>query len=64
VTANSADDQVLLKSFGLFGPPGTIFFDAQGRELKARVVGYERADTFLESLRRTIGTTQAAKPTA
>ena len=64
VTANSADDQVLLKRFGLFGPPGTIFFDAQGRELKARVVGYERADTFLESLRRTIGTTQAAKPTA
>lgn len=64
VTANSTDDQVLLKRFGLFGPPGTIFFDAQGRELKARVVGYERADTFLESLRRTIGTTQAAKPTA
>jgi thiol:disulfide interchange protein DsbD len=64
VTANNADDQVLLKRFGLFGPPGTIFFDAQGRELKARVVGYERADTFLESLRRTIGTTQAAKPTA
>lgn len=64
VTANNADDQVLLKRFGLFGPPGTIFFDAQGRELKARVVGFERADTFLESLRRAIGTTQAAKPTA
>ncbi|NWK45785.1 protein-disulfide reductase DsbD [Ralstonia pickettii] len=64
VTANNADDQVLLKRFGLFGPPGTIFFDAQGRELKARVVGFERADTFLESLRRAIGTTQATKPTA
>ncbi|MEE2977134.1 MAG: protein-disulfide reductase DsbD [Pseudomonadota bacterium] len=64
VTANNADDQALLKRFGLFGPPGTIFFDAQGRELKARVVGFERADTFLESLRRAIGTAQAAKPTA
>jgi thiol:disulfide interchange protein DsbD len=64
VTANNADDQALLKRFGLFGPPGTIFFDTQGRELKARVVGFERADTFLESLRRAIGTTQAVKPTA
>ena len=41
-----------------------LFFDAQGRELKARVVGFERADTFLESLRRAIGTTQAVKATA
>jgi thiol:disulfide interchange protein DsbD len=64
VTANNADDQALLKRFGLFGPPGTIFFDTQGRELKARVVGFERADTFLESLRRALGTTQAVKPTA
>ncbi|MGN6263985.1 MAG: protein-disulfide reductase DsbD [Ralstonia sp.] len=64
VTVNNADDQALLKRFGLFGPPGTIFFDTQGRELQARVVGFERADTFLESLRRAIGTTQAVKPTA
>lgn len=64
VTANNADDQALLKRFGLFGPPGTIFFDTQGREVKARVVGFERADTFLESLRRAIGTTQAVKPAA
>ena len=67
VTANNADDQALLKRFGLFGPPGTIFFDTQGREVKARVVGFERADTFLESLRRaldTSGTAQTVKPTA
>jgi thiol:disulfide interchange protein DsbD len=64
VTANNADDQALLKRFGLFGPPSTIFFDTQGREVKARVVGFERADTFLESLRRAIGTTQVAKPAA
>ncbi|MDR5821142.1 protein-disulfide reductase DsbD [Caballeronia sp. LZ043] len=49
VTANNADDQTLLKRFGLFGPPGIIFFDAQGNEV-ARVVGYESADTFLKSL--------------
>ncbi|WP_250514121.1 protein-disulfide reductase DsbD [Caballeronia sp. INDeC2] len=49
VTANNTDDQVLLKRFKLFGPPGIIFFDAQGNEV-ARVVGYESADTFLKSL--------------
>lgn len=51
VTANNADDQALLKRFKLFGPPGIIFFDAQGNEV-ARVVGYESADTFLKSLDR------------
>jgi thioredoxin:protein disulfide reductase len=51
VTANSADDQALLKRFKLFGPPGIIFFDAQGNEV-VRVVGYESADTFLKSLDR------------
>ncbi|SAL49200.1 protein-disulfide reductase [Caballeronia sordidicola] len=49
VTANNADDQALLKRFKLFGPPGIIFFDAQGNEV-ARVVGYESADKFLRSL--------------
>nr|WP_244816007.1 protein-disulfide reductase DsbD [Caballeronia sp. Lep1P3] len=49
VTANNPADQTLLKRFGLFGPPGIIFFDARGNEV-ARVVGYESADTFLKSL--------------
>ncbi|KAI1696608.1 thioredoxin-like domain-containing protein [Ditylenchus destructor] len=31
VTANNAEDRELLKRFKLFGPPGTIFFDAKGR---------------------------------
>ncbi|KWF20451.1 protein-disulfide reductase DsbD [Burkholderia pseudomultivorans] len=56
VTANNADDQALLKRFGLFGPPGIIFFDRNGKEI-ARVVGYQAADTFLRSLDR------AAAPT-
>ncbi len=51
VTANNADDQALLKRFGLFGPPGIIFFGADGREL-GRVVGYQAADRFLRSLDR------------
>ncbi len=51
VTANNDDDKALLKRFGLFGPPGTIFFDRQGREVPgARVIGYRNADGFLESI--------------
>ena len=30
VTANNAEDRELLRRFRLFGPPGTIFFDAAG----------------------------------
>lgn len=51
VTANNADDKALLKRFQLFGPPGTIFFDAQGQELKAaRVIGYQDAQRFNSTL--------------
>ncbi|MFZ5483327.1 MAG: protein-disulfide reductase DsbD [Pseudomonadota bacterium] len=50
VTANSADDKALLKRFGLFGPPGLIFFDAHGEEQAYRVVGYEPPEKFLQSL--------------
>ncbi|HEY8975371.1 MAG TPA: protein-disulfide reductase DsbD [Burkholderiaceae bacterium] len=51
VTANSADDQALLKRFHLFGPPGIILFDAQGRELETvRVVGFQDAAQFSASL--------------
>jgi thiol:disulfide interchange protein DsbD len=61
VTANNADDQALLKRFSLFGPPGIIFFDRQGGEVKAlRVVGFQSADVFLRSLDRAFG--PAPKP--
>jgi thiol:disulfide interchange protein DsbD len=51
VTANTAEHKALLKRFSLFGPPGIIFFDAQGRELKGlRVIGYQNADRFLRTL--------------
>ncbi|MDE2402846.1 MAG: protein-disulfide reductase DsbD [Burkholderiales bacterium] len=51
VTANSEADKALLKRFTLFGPPGIIFFDRQGREQGGtRVIGYQAADEFLKSL--------------
>jgi thiol:disulfide interchange protein DsbD len=51
VTANSDDDKALLKRFGLFGPPGIIFFGHDGKEVVGvRVVGYQSADVFLATL--------------
>jgi thiol:disulfide interchange protein DsbD len=50
VTANNADDQALLKRFNLFGPPGIIFFDATGNEIKSRVIGYKNAEDFTKIL--------------
>ena len=51
VTANDAQHRELLKRFQLFGPPGSIFFDASGREITAaRVIGYENSERFLKTL--------------
>jgi thiol:disulfide interchange protein DsbD len=51
VTANNADDRAMLKRFDLFGPPGIMFFDADGRELaQRRVIGYQDADKFISTL--------------
>jgi thiol:disulfide interchange protein DsbD len=52
VTANNADDRALLKRFKLFGPPGIMFFDAAGREQNVRVIGFQDAARFTESLDR------------
>ena len=55
VTANTAADIALLKRFGLFGPPGIIFFDAGGRErVEPRVIGFQSADQFLPALERVL----------
>jgi thiol:disulfide interchange protein DsbD len=51
VTANDADDKAMLKRFGLFGPPGIILFDKQGKEIAgARVIGFQDAAKFTASL--------------
>ena len=47
VTENNDNDQALLKRFGLFGPPGIIFFDKAGVEVKTRVIGYKNANDFI-----------------
>lgn len=53
VTGNTDDDKALLARFGLFGPPGIIFFDTQGKEIQGlRVVGFQKANKFLASLNR------------
>jgi thioredoxin:protein disulfide reductase len=47
VTANDETDQALLKHFGLFGPPATIFFSADGQERRGqRLIGFENAEKF------------------
>ena len=47
VTANTAEHAALLKRFRLFGPPGIIFFDREGREIRAlRVIGFQPAERF------------------
>ncbi len=51
VTANSADDQALLRRFEIFGPPTTAFIKADGAERRAfRLVGFVDADQFLQHL--------------
>ena len=56
VTANSDEDKALLKRFGLFGPPGILFFDRQGQERKnLRVVGYQPADRFINVVNGALG---------
>lgn len=53
VTANTDADRALLQRFQLFGPPGIIFYDAQGRELTtARVIGYQAPADFIASLQK------------
>ena len=51
VTANSDDDKALLARFRLFGPPGIIFFNSRGEEVRAiRVIGFQNAEKFLATL--------------
>ena len=53
VTANTDDDKALLAKFKLFGPPGIIFYDAQGQEISTvRIVGFQDAAQFQKSLQQ------------
>ena len=53
VTANSPDNQALLKRFGLYGPPGILFFNLKSEEQKdQRVIGYMPPQRFIERLQK------------
>jgi len=56
VTKNDAEDQALLKRFGVFGPPTIIFFDDAGRQLEGyEVVGFMNADRFASHVEKAFG---------
>jgi thioredoxin:protein disulfide reductase len=56
VTANDAEDQALLKHFGILGPPTIVFFDASGRERpEFRVVGFKKAEEFRPHVAQAFG---------
>ncbi|MEI6848278.1 MAG: protein-disulfide reductase DsbD [Chlorobiaceae bacterium] len=53
VSANNAADKALMKRFGLFGPPGIIFFDVSGKEISdSRVIGVIDAEAFSNHIRK------------
>ena len=53
VTANTDEEKALTKKFGLFGPPGIIFFDENGAQMKGReIIGYKSPEEFLAHLER------------
>ena len=55
VTADDADDQALLRHFGIMGPPTIAFYGADGRERSnLRVVGYLKADAFAARAREAL----------
>ncbi|WP_353427559.1 protein-disulfide reductase DsbD [Polynucleobacter sp. MWH-UH19D] len=57
VTANSPENQALLKKFGLYGPPGILFFSQNSEEKKnQRVIGYMSPERFIERLQQVMKT--------
>lgn len=52
VTSNDADDQALLKRFGIYGPPTIAFYGKDGQErARYRVVGYMKGAQFAAAVR-------------
>ncbi len=51
VTANSDEDKALLKYFALFGPPGIVFFDGNGKVISSiKTIGFQNAKRFTATL--------------
>ncbi len=67
VTDNNADDQALLRHFGIFGPPTIALYGADGQERRNfRVVGYMKATDFAALLHQALASSVALSkaPTA
>jgi len=61
VTANDADDQALLKRFGIYGPPTIAFYNRNGQERsRYRVVGYMKGAQFAAAVREAFGSRPAS----
>ena len=55
VTANNDEHNSLLQKFNLFGPPGIIFFDSNGNEIKhIRTIGFKNPTQFSLILKKAI----------
>lgn len=51
VTKNADEEKVLLKQFGLFGPPAIILFNREGKEIPdSRIIGFKEATAFARNL--------------
>lgn len=47
ITANDDEDKALLRHFGLPGPPATLFFSPQGKEIRQyRLIGFLNPEEF------------------
>jgi len=56
VTANTSENQALLKRFGLYGPPGILIFNQNSQEQKdQRIIGYMPPERFIEKLQKLVG---------
>ena len=51
VTETNADQNALLKAFGLIGPPAVLFFDGSAREIShRRIIGFMEPEHFVAHL--------------
>jgi thiol:disulfide interchange protein DsbD len=56
VTANNDQDRALMKKFDLFGPPGMILFNKEGKEIpQGRLIGFVPPELFVGHLLRAQG---------
>jgi thiol:disulfide interchange protein DsbD len=52
MTKNTVEHRALLRAFGLYGPPAILFFDRRGQLIKTRVVGFQSASRFVQTLQQ------------